>query len=68
MRDTEGLSIIEFFLANHELEVQTDSDERHEVKTDGAEDKSNRLVTEAHQMEGPVGIFTRVIVSELRDW
>ena len=47
------------------MEVQTDSNERHEVEADGTEKHSNGLVNHSHNMECPMGTFPGIIASEL---
>jgi|TARA_B110000305_G_C19421855_1_gene631358 hypothetical protein len=55
----------EIFLADHELEIQTDSNKRHEIETDCAEKESDGLVDEPQNVEYPRSFFSGVILSEL---
>ena len=55
----------EIFSTDHKLEIQTNSNERHEVETDGTEKEPNSLVDESHNVEGPMSIFSWFLVSEL---
>ena len=50
------------------MEIQTNSNERHEVETNCAEKESDALVDESHNMEGPMSIFSWVLVSKFRDF
>lgn len=49
------------------MEVEADSDERHEIEADGAEEHSDALVDQSHNFKCPVRILKWIVFSELGD-
>jgi hypothetical protein len=59
------ISIIFGVYVNHEVKVQEDGRERHEVKTAGAEENSPELIDDSHDMYFAWCSFQWLLISKL---